>query len=406
MFTRTVLIRREPLMVRKAARRLESLMKITDIKASLHRNEIDLPGIGKSIESRSFVFVEVETDEGISGFGITGQFLPWAVIAAIRDHILPVIKGLDPYHTERIHADIWRKINNRAYTGVISNALSAIDIALWDIRGKKEGRTICELMGGFRDWAPTYTTFGYPFFDEDQLAEYGKKFVAEGHRALKMVVGEPSRTWQDEARRVHAARDAIGPDVQLMIDSNCYFNPHEARLLCRAIEDCNLTWFEEPVQQNDARALADLRQHTSIPIAAGQMEGHRWRYRDLITHHAVDVIQPNVLYNGGYTESLKVAHMAQAYNLPMSNGGGWPIFNMHLLAGVMNGGAVEFHYGMWQTGKRFFVGTPDPANGRMEIPKQPGLGFTPNHDQLRDALVKTPEENVNEGRDGHGYLLR
>jgi L-alanine-DL-glutamate epimerase-like enolase superfamily enzyme len=382
-------------------------MKITNIKASLHRNEIQLPGMAKSVESRMFVFVEVETDTGVKGFGVTGQFLPWATIACIESHIFPAIKGMDPVHTERIHSLVWKQLNIRAYTGVISNALSAIDIALWDIRGKVENRTVAELMGGYRDWAPTYATFGYPFFDEDQLREYGKKFVAEGHSRLKMVVGgDPSRTWQDDVRRVRAARDAIGPDVELMIDANYWFNPHEARLLCRGVEDCNLTWFEEPVQQNDARALADLRSHTSIPLAAGQMEGHRWRYRDLILNHSVDVLQPNVLYNGGFTESLKVAHMAQAFNLPLSNGGGWPIFNMHLLAGVMNGGPVEFHYGMWMTGKRFFIGTPDPHDNRLEIPQRPGLGFEPNYDELQAARVTSPADSAFDGRDAHGYLLR
>jgi L-alanine-DL-glutamate epimerase-like enolase superfamily enzyme len=382
-------------------------MKITDIRATVHRNEIELPGIAQSVESRMFVFVEVETDKGVSGFGITGQFLPWAVVAAVEHHLAPALKGLDPFHTEKIHAIVWQQLNVRAYTGVISNALSAIDIALWDIRGKVENRPVAELLGGHRDWAPTYATFGYPFFDEDQLAEYGRKFVADGHRALKMVVGgQPKRTWRDDVRRVRAARDAIGPDIDLMIDANYYFDPHSARMLAQAVEDCRLTWFEEPVQQNDARALADLRSQTSVPLAAGQMEGHRWRYRELVVHHAVDVLQPNVLYNGGYTESLKVAHLAQAFNLPVANGGGWPIFNMHLFAGVLNGGAVEFHYGMWQTGKRFFHGTPDPADGRMTIPKAPGLGFTPNREQLKDALLRTPAESSLQGRDAHGYLLR
>ena len=116
---------------------------------------------------------------------------------------------------------------------------------------------------------------------------------------LKMVVGgEPTRTWKDDVRRVRAAREAIGPDVDLMIDANCWFNPHDALMLAKGVEDLNLRWFEEPIQQNDARALADLRNRTSVPIAAGQMEGHRWRFRELVIHHAVDVLQPNVLYNG------------------------------------------------------------------------------------------------------------
>lgn len=382
-------------------------MKIAKIKASLHRHEIDLPNIGKSIESRMFVFVEVETDDGQKGFGITGSILPWSVIACIENHLFPLIKGYDILHTEAIHSVVWKKLNIRAYTGVISNALSAIDLALWDIRGKKEGRSIHELLGGYRNWAPTYATFGYPFFDEQQLADYGRKFVADGHRMLKMVVGgEPTRTWKDDVRRVKAAREAIGPDIDLMIDANCWFNPNDALLLCRAIENENITWFEEPIQQNDARALADLRERTAIPIAAGQMEGHRWRYRDLMLHHAVDIIQPNVLYNGGYTESLKVAHMAQAFNLPMANGGGWPIFNMHLLCGLMNGGPVEFHYGMWQTGKHFFDGTPDPVDGRMTLSGKPGLGFTPKYDALEAARITDPKDSRFEGRDSHGYLLR
>jgi L-alanine-DL-glutamate epimerase-like enolase superfamily enzyme len=382
-------------------------MKISNITASLHRHEIELPDIPGSIESRMFVFVEVETDNGLKGFGVTGSILPWAVIACIEHHIFPAIKGQDYRLTERIHSIIWQQLNNRTYTGVISNALSAVDIALWDIRGKVEGRPVSELLGGYRNWAHTYATFGYPFFDEKQIAEYGRKFVSEGHTMLKMVVGcEPKRSWKDDVRRVLSARDAIGPDVDLLIDANCSLNPHDARLLARGIQEANIKWFEEPIQQNDARALADFRQVTGVPVAAGQMEGHRWRYRELIMHQAVDVIQPNVIYNGGYTESSKVAHMAQSFNLPMSNGGGWPIFNMHLLAGMMNGGPVEFHYGMWITGKRFFEGTPDPLNGKMDIPNRPGLGFLPNYSQLKDARIVDPKHSVLEGRDAHGYLLR
>ncbi|MDX2481482.1 MAG: mandelate racemase/muconate lactonizing enzyme family protein [Desulfuromusa sp.] len=381
-------------------------MKIAKIKASLHRHEIHLPDI-ESVETRTFVFCEVETESGLKGMGCTGHFLPWSTMPCIEQHIFPLIKGMDVFHTEAIHQKVWRQLNSRTYTGVISNALSAIDSALWDIKGKATDRSISELLGGFSREAQTYATFGYPFFDEKQLADYAKKFLADGHTKLKMVVGgEPSRTWKDDVPRVQAARDAIGPDVDLMIDANCWFHPHDAFQLAKAVEDCNLAWFEEPILANDARALADLRNRVTVPIGAGQMEGNRFRFRELITHHAVDVLQPNVLYNGGYTEALKVAHMAQAFNLPMANGGGWPMFNMHLLAGVMNGGPVEFHYGMWMTGKHFFDGTPDPVNGVVTIPDRPGLGFTPKYDALEDARLKTPAETNMAGFDSHGYKLR
>src|SRR5690606_40414504 len=98
-------------------------------------------------------------------------------------------------------------------------------------------------------------------------------------------------------------------------------------------------------------------------------------------------------------------HMAQAFNLPVANGGGWPIFNMHLMAGLMNGGRVEFHYGMWEAGKRFFKGAPDPQGNMLLIPEAPGLGFTPDKDQLKESLVKSPDD-VAFGQDAHGYTRR
>ncbi len=177
--------------------------------------------------------------------------------------------------------------------------------------------------------------------------------------------------------------------MQLMIDANYMFQPVETRLLCRAIEDCNIFWFEEPLHQNDARALADLRSKTKIPIAAGQMEGHRWRLRELVEMQAVDVLQPNCVYNGGYTETRKVAHLAQIYNLPIANGGGWPLFNMHTMAGLMNGWLVEFHLGMQLVGEQLFVDPPRPDQGVVRIPDQPGLGLQPNRDSLGDTLVRS-----------------
>jgi len=381
-------------------------MKIANITASLHRMAVQIEGIKEALEQRQFVFVEVETDTGLKGFGVTGQFLPWSVIPCVEKHIFPAIKGMDPRNTEAIHQAVWKKLNPRAYTGVISNALSAVDIALWDIRGKAEGRSVAELLGGARSHCPAYATFGYAYFDRDELAAYARRFIDLGFDTLKMVVGDEGHDWKEDARRVRAVREAIGPELGLLIDGNYFFYPAEAKLLCRAVEDCNVTWFEEPVHQNDARAMADLRRSTRIPLAAGQMEGHRWRFRDLILNHAVDYVQPNCCYNGGYTESLKVAHMAQAFNLPIANGGGWPIFNMHLMAGVMNGGQVEFHYGMWQAGKRFFKGAPDPDGNILRIPDAPGLGFTADADQLRDSHVKGEDEADLAGRDAHGYTRR
>jgi L-alanine-DL-glutamate epimerase-like enolase superfamily enzyme len=203
-----------------------------------------------------------------------------------------------------------------------------------------------------------------------------------------MVVGVHKGGWQEDARRVRAVRETIGPDVELMMDANYKFNPVEARLLCRAIEDCNMIWFEEPLYQNDTRALADLRRHTGIPIAAGQMEGHRWRLRQLIEHQAVDIVQPNCCYNGGYTETVKVGHMAQAFNLPIANGGGWPHHNMHLHAAMANGWRVEFHLDMWKVGEVIYQNPPAPSKGRVTLTETPGLGLEPRPEALKEYEEK------------------
>lgn len=361
-------------------------MRIADIQASVHEFPVTIPLIDRPVETWQIVFCQVETDEGVVGWGMTGHVQPHAVAVAIRHYILPTIKDLDPRDTERIHSAVWWGQNSRTSTGTLTNALSAVDIALWDIQGKVANRSVAELLGGNRDFAETYITFGFPHYDRDQLVECARNLVKEGHRRLKIVVAVDKGGWREDARRVRAVRDAVGPDVDLMIDANMMLSPMTARLLCRALEDCDLTWFEEPLYQNDARAMADLRQLTSIPLAAGQMEGHRWRMRDLVEAHAVDVLQPNVCYVGGFTEGRKVAHLAQAFNLPIANGGGWPILNMHLMAGLMNGSVVEFHLGMWQVGEKVFRNSPRPdaATNTVRIPALPGLGFTPDFDSLRE----------------------
>ena len=368
-------------------------MKIKDIRASLHGFSIAIPllegrveGYGRA-EQTHFVFCEVETDEGIVGYGLTGHFLAQSVIVALEKHVLPVVRDMDPRDIELIHKAVWARLNPRAMTGTVSMALSCLDIALWDIQGKHAGRSIAALLGNARKSVPAYVTFGFPQYDREQLAAAARFHVDAGFKALKSVVAVDKGGWREDAVRTRIIRDTVGDDIDLMIDANYLFTPVEAKMLCREIEDLNLTWFEEPLQQNDARALADLRQSTPIPLAAGQMEGHRWRLRELVHHQAVDILQPNVAYCGGYTEARKAAHLAQIYNLPIANGGGWPLFNMHLMAGMMNGWFVEWHLGMVAVGETLFTDAPKPVDGVLTIPDRPGLGLTLNRDAWKDTRV-------------------
>jgi L-alanine-DL-glutamate epimerase-like enolase superfamily enzyme len=368
-------------------------VKIREIRASVHSSTIAIPllegkvhGYGRE-EQKEFVFCEVETDDGLSGIAVTGHFLARSVVVALKSYLLPLVRDMDVRDIEAIHQKIWSKLNPRAMTGVVWGAMSVHDKPRRDIQGKATGRSVAGLLGNARTSIPAYVTFGFPQYDREQLVEAAKLQMSRGFSAMKLIVGVDEKGWREDAVRVRKVRDAVGCNVDLMIDANYLFNPVEAKLLCRAIEDCNITWFEEPLQQNDARALADLRAHTNIPIAAGQMEGHRWRLRELVENQAVDILQPNCCFCGGYTEARKAAHLAQIYNMPIANGGGWPLFNMHTFAGLMNGWIVEWHLGMVQVGEMLFVNPPEPKNGILTIPDAPGLGLTLNREALRKSEV-------------------
>jgi L-alanine-DL-glutamate epimerase-like enolase superfamily enzyme len=218
--------------------------------------------------------------------------------------VAPFLRGKNPLETERIWNQLFKQFNPRAQTGMWSSAVSAIDIALWDIKGKHYKEPVWRLLGGAQNPVASYVTFGLKQYTRDQLVEVAEQVVAQGEKRLKMVVAADPENPKVDADRVQAVRKAIGDDVELMIDANYLFSFNRALELCKLVEPYHITWFEEPVYQNDAALLADLRRHTNIPIAAGQNDGHRFRHRELIVNHAV-YIAPNVCSVGGYTEAVK-----------------------------------------------------------------------------------------------------
>jgi L-rhamnonate dehydratase len=369
------------LTVNASARR--SHLKITDIRATLHRVPVSVPLLKAPLVT-SIVFVTVETDKGATGFGLTRAAQRFGVREFINREAAPFLRGKNPLETERIWNELWSQFNARAQTGMWSSAVSAIDIALWDLKGKQYKEPVWRLLGGAQNPVPAYVTFGLKQYSSEQLVEVAKQLVAQGEKRLKMVVAVDPNNPRLDAERVRAVRQAVGDDVELMIDANYLFSFNRALELCKLVEPCAITWFEEPVYQNDAALLADLRRHTSIPIAAGQNEGHRFRHRELIANHAVDIAQPNVCSVGGYTEAVKVAALAQAFNLPIANGGGWPHHNMHLQAAMSNGWRVEFHFEMWGVGDKIYKEPPAPDHGWVTLPQTPGLGLEPRLDALKE----------------------
>ena len=282
----------------------------TPLNVPLH---VKLAGADRKT-SLAACFVEVETDDGIVGHGFT-SITEEDVIAQIVNGVAgPAIIGDDPLAHERIWDKLYWTLMPRGQTGYAAHALAAIDVALWDIKGKALGQPVWRLLGGARARVPVYATFGFGFFDREQLAAAAKLWVAQGFRRLKMTVGNEALRHRDarpladvvreDAARVQAVRDAVGPDVELFIDANCNLDLYHAKKLAEMVKP--IAFFEEPITQNDALQMAELRRATGVPLACGQNEGLLFRFRDLLLREAVDYVQPNVVITGGFTQCIKV----------------------------------------------------------------------------------------------------
>ena len=355
---------------------------------------------GSKTTSLSVCLVSIETDTGLVGTGMTAITEEEVIGSIVNDIAAHHLVGLDPLRHEQIWERLYWLLTPRGQSGYASHAIAAIDLALWDIKGQALGQPCWRLLGGARDEVPVYATFGFAFFDRDELAAAAKDWVARGFTRLKMTVGHHALARRDEPRpldaviaedvqRIRAVREAVGPDVQIYIDANCSLDYFHALKLAKRVEPFDISFFEEPVTHNDIPNLQKLRAKTSIPLAAGQNEGLATRFRDLLVAQAVDVVQPNACISGGYTQCGRIAGMAAAFNTRFANGGAWPHHNMHLHAGLANGSLVEYHSVAVQCCELVFDDLPKPERGVLRLPEAPGLGFKPNPERLAE-LARRP----------------
>lgn len=348
----------------------------------------------------SGVVAEIETADGLTGHGFSSITNDEVVVSVIRDVIAPYLKGKDAIAREAISEDLYWRLTPRGQSGHAVHAISAIDCALWDIAGKRYGEPVWRLLGAARPEVRVYTTCGMDFLTRDQLTQVGRDLAKAGQRNLKMVVGagmtnlaasgkSAEQILDEDVARVRALREGAGPDAQVSIDANMGLDGYQARHLSRRIAQYDIGFFEEPLRGNDIASLADFRREAPMPIAAGQNEGKLSRWRQMAESRAVDILQTNVCMAGGFTGGMKVAALAQAFNIPVYNAGGYANFNMHLHAGVANGGLCEWHLSAVGMGRILYTGIPELTNGdRLVLPTKPGLGFELNRDALREFTVK------------------
>ncbi|WP_194926242.1 mandelate racemase/muconate lactonizing enzyme family protein [Catenulispora pinisilvae] len=329
------------------------------------------------------IFVRLLTDDGNIGVGCsytigTGGS---SVLAMLRDHLLPRLIGADSTLVEHIWRDLFASTRATTVGAITSLALAAVDTALWDLRGKRAGEPLWRLAGGFRREVPLYDTEGgWLHLSTEELVRGAQDSQAAGWSGVKLKVGKP-RLEQD-VDRLRAVREAVGPGLDIMVDANQSMTCAQARQRAAALEPLGLSWFEEPLPADDVAGHATLAQSTTIPIAVGESLYSAAHFRDYLARGAASIVQPDVARVGGITPWLKIAHLAETFNVDVC-----PHFLMELhvslTAAIPNGRYVE-HIPQLRAITRSQMSI---ENGHAIAPETPGLGIDWDFDAIEDRTV-------------------
>jgi len=350
-------------------------MRIQQVKTNLVRLPLEKPVVGAPVFPgmlREFITVQVLTDDGIEGIGITtfGGKIVRALKAAVEE-FGELIKGEDPLRTELVTSKLRAASAPCGPGGVAALAISAIDIALWDIRGKAFGAPLAQLLGGRRDRVPAYASGALTrTTPTDKLERAAAALVEKGYRQIKTQMAVEGLTPAQEVERIRIIRNAVGPRTNLMVDINQRWSVHEAISIGRQVEELGLGWLEDPTVHDDYQGLAKIADALTTPICAGEYLYGIAPHRQSMMHHSVDIVMIDLPRVGGVTQWMKVAGMAEAFNLPVVSHV-MPEMHLHLVAAIPNGLTVE--YMPWML--KLYQETPAIEAGKLVLPTKPGLGL-------------------------------
>ena len=369
----------------------ERLIRPIDIYPE-HKNQGAgwLPKIDEGHYAMSSLFCQIETDEGVTG--LAGPTTPGQAFMILRQ-LAPMLIGADPLATERIWDRLYRSIVH-GRKGESMMALSVVDCALWDLKGKWAGAPVYRLLGGpTRDKIPAYaSTLGYSL-EPELVTQRVKEFVKQGYKAMKWFFREGPTDGVEGIRKntalVQTIREAAGPDVDIMLD--CWMSwdvPYTIQMADR-LSEYQPRWLEEPVLPDKIEQYAEIRRNVRTPISGGEHEYTRWGIKALIDAGAVDVLQPDIYWAGGISEMQKICALASAYDLPVIPHGHSSPASLHLIASqpVTVCPLLEFLI-KWNTVHQYFLKYPVvPVDGYVTLSERPGMGM-----ELDEGKIEKREE--------------
>ena len=333
------------------------------------------------ISDRDYVLVRVKCENGVEGIGAC---LDGILSYTAAKHILaPMLIGRDIFDVKQIWDTMFRATIQQGRRGSVMRAISAIDIALWDAMGKATGKPLYKLLGAFRERAPCYASGGYyrSGNDLDTLLDEMRGYMSSGFKAVKMRVG--GRSPAEDIARLAAVRATVGDDIDIMLDANqTWTDLPSALAVLKPMERYRPFWIEEPVQPDSFALSAELRRHTSITVATGEVENTRWGFQMLKDTEAAAIWQPDVAVVGGITEWMRVADLATASNIPLTPHYWWDI-HIHLACACDNVLLVEY----FTTDEivcfdKVLTERLTVRDGMLRPPQRPGIGWQIDEEQV------------------------
>ena len=355
-------------------------MKVTRVETRCFTVKLDKP-IGSALgrlHSFGCILVFVHCDSGIIGENLifTLNARRTRVLQSMVEEMADLVIGRDAGHIAGFWARAWRDINFLGHKGVPVVGISALDGALWDALGKMSNLPLYRILGGAQDRVPVYHSGGlWLSSSEKELVAEAERFAAAGFRAMKMRLGSPEPA--TDVARVRAVRTAIGPKIKLMADANQGLTESQAIRLGRALEEFDLTWFEEPLPAWDLDGLARVAAALETPIASGETEYTRYGFRRMLELRSADILMPDLQRVGGVSEFIRVGHMAESYDIPVSSHL-FPETSLQVLGALAN--TIYLEYMPWFS--KLYNETIEFAEGQAIVPERPGWGFTFSQDYV------------------------